>query len=251
VDVGRHETKGDGERRRLRGWRFALLSLVLVSATGARAEPVAYAFTAVVSESQAPGAFPEGFPAIGEIVRGSFRYQSDRTGRISSDSVSYRLFQPANGFYLELPSRLDFLTAPITIGLTSDYKGEPLRGAHLLRIGSEMRGKEMGWPFDVARVRADIVLWDEAGVVASELVLPTSLDLTRFTRAELAVIGSWGPQDLEKDGPLWSIRGRIDSLTPIPISEAIPAESVSTPSEPSPADPPSNTSTPPATTDSP
>jgi len=228
VDVGQHRAGSDGERRSSFGWPFALVALLLLApSTGARAESVAYAFTAVVTEIQAPGAFPEGFPADGDVVLGSFRYESDGTGRTTSESASYRLYQPANGFYLELPSKLDFLGAPITIGLTRDYKGEPLRGAHLLRIGSEMRGKEMGWPFQVARVRVDLVLWDPTRVVASELVLPTSVDLARFARAEFGVIGSWGPQDVEKDGPLWSIRGRIDSLTPIPVSEAIPAGAVS------------------------
>jgi hypothetical protein len=156
--------------------------------------------------------------------------------------MSFRLYRPANVFQLELPSNLEFVGAPITIGITNDYKGEPMRGAYLLRIGSEMRGKEMGWPFQVARVRVDLVFWEEPGEAASELALPTSLDLAGFTRAEFGLIGSWGPQDPQKDGPLWSIRGRIDSLMPIPTADAIPAGSASPPPDSPPADAPATPS---------
>jgi len=209
--------------------RLLLGGVLLAAPVDALAEEVAYGFTAVVTEVQGPGPLPEGLPARGDIVRGRFRYESDATGTTTSDTASFRLFRPANGFQLELPSNLDFVGAPITIGLSRDYKGEPLRGAHLLRIGSEMRGKAMGWPFEVARVSADLVLWNETRTVATNLELPTRLDLADFVRAEFVLIGSWGPQDPDRTGPLWAIRGRIDSLTPIEAADAVPA------SDPSPA----------------
>jgi hypothetical protein len=197
--------------------------------------PVAYAFTAVVTEVHTPTPLPEGMPGPGDTITGSFHYESDQTGRGTLHMQSFEPDPPANRFHLDLPSHLDFDGARLTLGVTDEFQGDPMHGAHLMRVGSEMRGgRAMGWPLDVSRVRADIMLWDVNGKLATGVRLPTSLDLASLTRAEFALIGSWGPNDTKKKGPLWAIYARVESLTPIAAAPAGPGgRGVATPaSEP-------------------
>lgn len=200
-----------GSRLRALAAGVALLALASIG----RAEDVAYAFRATVLEVKAPGPMPEGFPEVGAPLTGRFRYDPGRSGRVSETSASYRFRPPTYVMDVDLPVRIRFVHADLNIGLTRNFTGSNRPGAHMLQLSSEMRRNDLGWPFQVSRVRLHLGLWDTRAKALSSLELPHEIDLSDFTQAELRVMGSWPRGGSTDDGPIWQILAKLDALEPV------------------------------------
>lgn len=196
------------------GLRAFVPALVLLAACTARADDVSLAFRATVTEVVSPAPLPEGYPVVGDTLTGRFRYDPTRPGNVTGTTASYRFRPPGYGLDVDLPSRTRFAQADFIVALTTNFAGGTRPGTHLLQLSSEMRGADLGWPFSVRQVRAILIFRDETGRALASLSPPEKIELSRFTSAELRVIGAWPPKTPTSGPPVWYLVAKIDALEP-------------------------------------
>ena len=189
----------------------------LLLASVGQAADVAYEFKAKVVQVTAPGAVPEGFPAVGGTLSGRFRYDPGHQGQVSDSIARYRFRPPIHVIDVDLPFEPPLSFGDLNIRIARAHEKSSHPWAHILKLGSEMRAQGMAWPYGVTRVLVHLMLTDARAKALPSFDLPEKIELADFTEADVRVMGSWPPGGETEAGPTWTIHGKIESLEPLAL----------------------------------